>query len=532
MIENVLLSSVRPNPFQTRQGEDPLHIENLAKSIEEQGMLQIPSARKLDDGTYELVFGHSRFAAYKILNETSDGDYSLMPLNIVELDDQGMFEQAVAENLERKDLSPIEEAQAMLVYRDHFKKTSKEIGELFHLNESAVRNKLRLLGLPEDIQDCITKGRMTEGNAREMLVFLSMPKFSQDRWPEIPERAKNGTDIHESVSRMVASSGKELDKKGWKHTDELQGEGIVGICKGCEYLMKRDNRDFCMQPECYAAKEIAWKQQYLEQASLMSGLPVLDEKKEYSDEYSSFDWGNEAALSEIRKNGCENLRVMFEEYHRDNKITHLTEEGFPKARIVCCKKGSQCTCLKAIQSGVKLEDMGDLTQTIQQVKEIERQKKEQIRINKQVCMDLINQAASSILTGIEEENQSIWQKIYLSLAGYSSENAADRKAVEGGNVSLRDIKYLIAKNLANHFIWRYENPNEVLEQVNKNLTEFGLDPLPISFEGEEEEEEKPEEEGRGAPRPYGEEKPAGKSLMEVFEGEAEEEGEVNHANSD
>ena len=71
MIQNIPLDKIRPNPFQTRHTEDPEHVENLAKSIQEQGMLQIPSAEgEPGHGTYQLVFGHSRLAAYKIIDAT------------------------------------------------------------------------------------------------------------------------------------------------------------------------------------------------------------------------------------------------------------------------------------------------------------------------------------------------------------------------------------------------------------------------------------------------------------------------------
>jgi hypothetical protein len=119
MIQNIPLQNIQPNPFQTRHSEDLEHIQSLAKSIQEHGLLQIPSARLFleqmsgsGNDLYQLAFGHSRLAAYKILAGSKDidnpQDFESMPLNIVELTDIEMFEQAVAENRECKDLSPIE----------------------------------------------------------------------------------------------------------------------------------------------------------------------------------------------------------------------------------------------------------------------------------------------------------------------------------------------------------------------------------------------------------------------------------------
>ena len=289
MIKEIPLDLILPNPFQTRKSEDPEHIKNLALSIAKNGLMQVPSARVLvgagkvldadsllnitaqrivlGELTVQLAFGHSRLAAYKYIRDVKHldiaalrastngtSDWMTMPLNIIELDDQQMFEQAVSENLDRKDLSPIEEAQAMEVYRGTFKKTSKQVGELFHLSDSAVRNKIRLLDLPEEIKKEAQEGRINESNARELLTFYSMPEDTQKHWPEIIEGAKNGNDINQSITRMVRYSGKELDRKQWKHTDEFKGEGIVGICKGCEFIFRRDNKDFCINTVCFAAK--------------------------------------------------------------------------------------------------------------------------------------------------------------------------------------------------------------------------------------------------------------------------------------
>jgi len=180
-VKMINLELIKPNPYQTRDHEDPAHIKNLAMSIAEQTMLQIPSARihpdagvSMDPDVVQLAFGHSRLAAYKFLRDTGNLGFETMPLNLVEMDDLQMFEAAVAENRERKDLTPIEEAKAMLVYRDQFSKTSDEIGKLFHLSDSAVRGKLRLLDLPVEIQGMVGK-TLTEGAAREVLTYESLP---------------------------------------------------------------------------------------------------------------------------------------------------------------------------------------------------------------------------------------------------------------------------------------------------------------------------------------------------------------------
>jgi ParB family transcriptional regulator, chromosome partitioning protein len=163
------LEQILPNPFQTRDHEDPEHVKNLAISIGTQGLMQVPVARAAADGTVQLAFGHSRLAAFKFLRDTGNAGFEQMPVSLQALDDLQMFQAAVAENLDRKDLSPVEEARAMKVYMDDFHKTSLETGTLFHLAESTVRGKVRLLNLPPEILEGMVSGKMNEGAARELL---------------------------------------------------------------------------------------------------------------------------------------------------------------------------------------------------------------------------------------------------------------------------------------------------------------------------------------------------------------------------
>jgi ParB family chromosome partitioning protein len=189
-IENFDLEKILPNPYQTRLSEDAEHIQNLAQSIEEVGILQTPTGRVISPyGEVQLAFGHSRLAAMrKLCQEKGDGQYAQMAVNIQSLTDEQMFIQAVTENHDRKDLSPIETARAMKIYRDKFGKTSREIGQLFHLSASAVRNKMRLLDLPDPVQEKVDRGQITEGSARSLLQIQRVdPTQSQEIIDEILE---------------------------------------------------------------------------------------------------------------------------------------------------------------------------------------------------------------------------------------------------------------------------------------------------------------------------------------------------------
>ena len=126
-----------PNPWQPRQGEDPAVVAELAASIKKNGLMQIPSARRVN-GHYQLAFGHTRLAAFKLNGETS------MPLFERELTDLQMFEMGVSENIKRRDLNPIEEAEAMRRYMADFDKNSVETAEFFNCSPEKVRSTVRL----------------------------------------------------------------------------------------------------------------------------------------------------------------------------------------------------------------------------------------------------------------------------------------------------------------------------------------------------------------------------------------------------
>jgi ParB/RepB/Spo0J family partition protein len=193
------LDLIGPNPYQPRENEDPEHIRNLAISIAQDGLLQAPAGRWVE-GRVQLAFGHSRLAAYKFLRDTGNPGFELMPVVIRVLSDEDMFRLAISENLQRRDLTPIEEARAMTRYRDEFGKSSMEIGGLFGLSDSAVRNKIRLLKLPQSLQDALRRRDLTEGAARALVPLYDLPA-------EVRAMAEDSDELKPSLILEVALSG-------------------------------------------------------------------------------------------------------------------------------------------------------------------------------------------------------------------------------------------------------------------------------------------------------------------------------------
>lgn len=196
----ISIELIDPNPYQPRQNEDLEVVKNLALSIARDGLLQPPAARQVN-GRYQLAFGHTRLAAFRWLVANAFGhDFEAMPLELVELSDEAMYRHAVTENLQRKDLSPIEEAKAMKRAMQDFGYNSGQVGDLFGKSDSTVRGTIRLLDLDDDFQAQLNNGEMTVGTARKI---LAMQKVVKPESMEYIKDKKYGRDINEAVTDAI-----------------------------------------------------------------------------------------------------------------------------------------------------------------------------------------------------------------------------------------------------------------------------------------------------------------------------------------
>ena len=164
--QDIPLRQIRPNPFQPRKTWDNADIEELASSIREQGLIQPIVVRKIGDN-YQIVAGERRFRALQLLGKDS------APVVIREMDDRGMLEVALVENLQRKDLTPIEKAQAFRALIDRFRLTHEAVSSRLGMDRSTVTNFLRLLDLPEVIREAVSRGTISMGHARSLIALTS-----------------------------------------------------------------------------------------------------------------------------------------------------------------------------------------------------------------------------------------------------------------------------------------------------------------------------------------------------------------------
>lgn len=244
MSELIPISKIDPNPFQPRRAEDPEATARIAESIRSVTLLQIPSARKVG-GRYQLAFGHTRLAAFKLLASQVEG-YGEMPLNVVDLTDLQMFEAAVSENIQRRDLNPVEVAQAMRRYMTDFGKTSEECGQFFGMSGATVRGLVRLLDLPENVQKQVACGEISQGDARKLLTISRAADDEQVK--EAAQRMTAG-ETFEDVFEMVTRRSDTIHQmwSSWQDGKPLAGTGLWAID------MKPEKFPMFLLPELTAA---------------------------------------------------------------------------------------------------------------------------------------------------------------------------------------------------------------------------------------------------------------------------------------
>ncbi|HTM30777.1 MAG TPA: ParB/RepB/Spo0J family partition protein, partial [Vicinamibacterales bacterium] len=158
-LKELAVSSIRPNPFQPRTRVDEPALAELTASIEASGLLQ-PVVVRPRNGAYELIAGERRWRAVQRLG------WRTVPAVVKDADDQTLLTLALIENLQRHDLSAIDEALGYQRLMEEFKIPQAEVARLVGRSRPAIANLLRLLRLPADVRTLVHEGKLSEGHAR------------------------------------------------------------------------------------------------------------------------------------------------------------------------------------------------------------------------------------------------------------------------------------------------------------------------------------------------------------------------------
>jgi len=158
------LEAISPNPRQPRTRLDEAALSALAESIQVSGLVQPVVVRPAGDGRYELIAGERRWRAARMAG------LERMPALVREAEDRERLELALVENLVREDLNAIEVARAVATLVEDFGQTHEEVGTRLGRSRPAISNLLRLLELPDAVQDLVIEGLLAEGHARAVLM--------------------------------------------------------------------------------------------------------------------------------------------------------------------------------------------------------------------------------------------------------------------------------------------------------------------------------------------------------------------------
>lgn len=202
-ILQVPIDEIIPNRFQPRLNFDDRGLEELASSIKQHGIIQPLVLRRVDD-KYEIIAGERRYKAATMAG------LSKVPAVIADVDDNKSAEVAIVENVQRRDLSAIEEARSYKNLLDKGYLTQAELAKKMGLSQSAIANKLRLLNLDEEVQQALIENKISERHARSLLVLPTHEE--QRKWlKRIINERMTVRELDNELKKLNEEANKEED---------------------------------------------------------------------------------------------------------------------------------------------------------------------------------------------------------------------------------------------------------------------------------------------------------------------------------
>lgn len=204
-VQNIELKLIEPNPFQPRKNFDKVAINELSVSIKIHGVLQPIILRNAKKG-YQIVVGERRFRASK------EAGLKEIPAVVRDMTDAEMMELSVIENLQREDLSPMEEAESYQFLMSNLELTQSKLAERVGKSRPYIANFVRLLTLPEVVQDYLRDGSLSAGHGRALLGLktkkniVPLAEKSIKEALTVRQLEKLVTDINENVSRETVKA--------------------------------------------------------------------------------------------------------------------------------------------------------------------------------------------------------------------------------------------------------------------------------------------------------------------------------------
>jgi len=210
------IKDIRPNPFQPRKTVDPTALEELVSSIKQAGLLQPIVVRRTNGASsYELIAGERRLRACQQLG------WERIPAVQRDADDRTLLTLALIENLQRDDLSPVDEARGYERLIAEFKLAQQDVADAVGRDRSTVANALRLLKLPEDVLQLLHEGHLSVGHARALLA-LEDPRIVTSLAREAAAQGLSVREVEDRVRGGRAPERRPRMKRGMGAAPEVR----------------------------------------------------------------------------------------------------------------------------------------------------------------------------------------------------------------------------------------------------------------------------------------------------------------------
>ncbi|PFG04172.1 ParB/RepB/Spo0J family partition protein [Bacillus sp. es.034] len=247
-VQEVSLKEIRPNPYQPRKIFEPQAIEELKESILEHGILQPIIVRKSIKG-YEIVVGERRYRA------ATAAKLETVPVVVRELNDQQMMELAVLENLQREDLTPIEEGAAYQMLMDKLNLTQEELAKRLGKSRPHIANHIRLLSLPAPIQELISEGKLSMGHGRALLGLKDKKKLSLIV-NRILKESLNVRQLEKIIQEANDNVPRETKKKERKDVFIQEQESLLRERFGTTVTIKQSKKKGKIELEFFSKEDL------------------------------------------------------------------------------------------------------------------------------------------------------------------------------------------------------------------------------------------------------------------------------------
>ncbi len=231
-VVEIAVDKIVPNRYQPRLRFDEEALQELSLSIEQQGLIQPVTVREMD-GHYEIIAGERRYRACKMAG------FQTIPCYVISPSEDQAAQMALVENIQRRDLSAIEEAKSYVQIMRQANLTQEQMAKKVGKSQSAIANKIRLLNLPNEIQDGVIAGKITERHARALLAVT--PEKQKTVYQKIVKEGYNVRETEDYIEKLDApvKVHKRQKSKGFTRGFTRNAQLAINSVNQCAEMIRR-----------------------------------------------------------------------------------------------------------------------------------------------------------------------------------------------------------------------------------------------------------------------------------------------------